>query len=397
MPAPAEGQGGHPRLVEFLAERIRAGGPIPFSEFMEAALYHPEHGYYASGTVAIGAGGADFRTSPEIHPLFAEMLACQVVEMYEKLGRPEPFRVVELGPGTGRLAHAFLSRAATLLPDRIQGWEYHLVERSQALIQTQVEALQTLPGELGSVARWSTEESLRAHPGAGVILSNEFFDALPVARVEVSDGRLQELRVGWSADRGFFTQVCDPVDARLQDYFNEYGTELGEGQEAEACLEALAWVDRMTALLHRGYLLTIDYGYPADQLYAPARCAGTLLAYRDHQVVHDVLRDVGQQDLTAHVNFTALIRRGEENGWTAAPLRTQTEFLLALGILGGMQESAAQAGGEVERLQGRLAAKELFAPGGMGETFRVLIQARDAPLEGLAGLGSPWRDAGAGS
>ena len=150
----------------------------------------------------------------------------------------------------------------------------------------------------------------------------------------------------------------------------------------------------MTSLLHRGYLLTIDYGYLADQLSAPARRAGTLLAYRDHQVVQDLLRDVGQQDLTAHVNFTALIRRGEENGWTAAPLRTQTEFLLALGILERMEQADAQAGGEVARLQSRLAAKELFAPGGMGETFRVLIQARDAPLEGLSGLGSPWQDAG---
>ena len=392
MPTPAEGQGGHPRLVEFLAGRILAAGPIPFSEFMEAALYHPEHGYYASGTVAIGAEGADFRTSPEIHPIFAEMLARQVAEMYEKLGRPEPFRVIELGPGTGRLAHAFLSHAAALLPERIRGWEYHLVERSQALIQAQKGALQTLPVGVASVPRWSTEESLGAHGGAGVILSNEFFDALPVARVEVSGGRLQELRVGWSPGHGFFTRACDPDDERLQEYFSEYGAELGEGQAAEACLEALAWVDRMTTLLHRGYLLTIDYGYLADQLYAPLRRAGTLLAYRDHQVVQEVLRDVGHQDLTAHVNFTALIRRGEENGWTAAPLRTQTEFLLALGILGRMQESDALAGGEVERLQGRLAAKELFAPGGMGETFRVLIQARDAPLEGLAGLGSPWRD-----
>ena len=394
MPAPAEGPGGNSRLVEYLGARIRDAGPIPFPEFMDAALYHPEHGYYASGTVAIGAEGADFRTSPEIHPLFGEMLARQVVEMYEKLGRPEPFRVIELGPGTGRLAHTFLCYAASVLPERIQSWEYHLVECSQALIQRQQEALQTLPGEVAGVPRWSTDESLRAHRSAGVILSNEFFDALPVARVEMIDGRLQELRVGWSADRGFFTLACEPDDARLQDYFREYGAELGEGQAAEACLEALLWMDRMTTLLPRGYLLTIDYGYPAEQLYAAARRAGTLLCYRDHQVVQDPLRNVGEQDLTAHVNFTALMRRAEENGWTAAPLRTQTEFLLALGILERKEEADAQAGGEVERWQGRLAAKELFAPGGMGETFRVLIQARDAPLEGLTGLGSPWRDTG---
>jgi len=237
-------------------------------------------------------------------------------------------------------------------------------------------------------------ESLRAYGGAGVILSNEFFDALPVVRVEVAGGRLQELRVDWSAQRGFFSLACDPGDARLVDYFRDYGAELEEGQSAEACLEALLWMERMAALLRRGYILTIDYGYPAEQLYAAARRAGTLLAYRAHQVVQDPLRDVGQQDLTAHVNFTALTRKGEENGWVAAPLRTQTEFLLALGILERMQETDAQAGGEVERWQSRLAAKELFVPGGMGETFRVLIQARDAPLDGLSGLGSPWREVG---
>jgi len=137
MPNPREGQGGHPRLVEHLVARIRDAGPISFSEFMAAALYHPEYGYYSSGTVAIGGEGADFRTSPEVHPLFAEMLACQVAEMYERLGRPEPFRVIELGPGTGRLAHAFLRHAGRLLPETIQGWEYHLVECSGALIRRQ--------------------------------------------------------------------------------------------------------------------------------------------------------------------------------------------------------------------------------------------------------------------
>lgn len=393
MPNPVECQGGHPALVEYLVGRIHDAGPLPFSEFMEAALYHPEHGYYSSGTVAIGGEGADFRTSPEVHPLFAEMLACQVAEMYEKLGRPQPFRVIELGPGTGRMAYAFLCHAATLVSEKIQHWEYHLVECSRTLIKTQQKTLQTLPGNLNAVPRWSAEESLGTYGGAGVILSNEFFDALPVSRVEVTDGRLRELRVDWSTERGFFSLACDPEDARLQNYFNEYGAELEEGQEAEACQEALLWMDRVTAFLRRGYLLTVDYGYLAEQLYSPARRAGTLLAYRAHRVVENPLRDVGRQDLTAHVNFTALIRRGEENGWNAAALRTQTEFLLALGILERMQETDTQAVGEVERWRSRQAAKELFVPGGMGETFRVLIQARDAPLEGLSGLGSPWREA----
>ena len=156
----------------------------------------------------------------------------------------------------------------------------------------------------------------------------------------------------------------------------------------------MRWADRAAGLLRRGYWVTIDYGDVAERLYGPARRRGTLLGYRSHRVVDDPLRDVGRQDLTAHVNFTALVRRGRQHQVDAAPLRSQTEFLLGLGILDRMEERDQEEPGEVARLRGRMAAKELFAPGGMGETFRVLIQARQAPLEGLRGLSSPWRTPG---
>jgi SAM-dependent MidA family methyltransferase len=378
-------------LVDQIADRIRRAGPISFAEFMDSALYHPEHGYYGSGRVGIGGEGADYRTSPEVDPIFGEMLCRQVAEMYRRLGRPEPFRVVELGPGTGRLARSLLSHVGQVLPGEIGAWEYHLVERSPALLEAQQDGLSGLPEELRSILRWSSPEDLHSGPAVGVVLSNEFFDALPVERVQMLDGRLQELRVSWSAERGLFTVREPPLDGSLASYFEHYGAPLEEGQEAEACLEALSWVDRVAGFLARGYCITIDYGDLAEGLYGPTRRRGTLLSYRDHTVVDDPFSEVGLQDLTAHVNFTALVQRGEEHRWVAAPLRSQTEFLLSLGILDRMEERDQAAAGEVERWRGRLAARELFVPGGMGETFRVLIQARDAPLEGLAGLGAPWR------
>jgi SAM-dependent MidA family methyltransferase len=382
---------GHPQLVKELAGRIRDDGPLPFDEFMQAALYHPLHGYYASGAVAIGGEGADFRTSPEVHPVFAEMLCAQVVEMYQRLGAPERFRVVELGPGNGRMAAAFLARLAEILPDPDRAcWEYHLVDSSQALIERQQQTLQSLPESSRRLVCWSDHEALSVRPSPGVVLSNEFFDALPVARVRRRAEALEQSCVGWEPEAGFVFDWREPRDATLQDYFRDYGVELAEGQVAEAGLEALGWMDRIAALLPRGYVITIDYGYPAEVLYAPARSQGTLVAYQAHRAADDPLHRVGQQDLTAHVNFTALERRGQERGLEAAPLRTQTKFLLGLGVLQRMQEREQHAAGEVQRLQEVLSAKELFIPGGMGETFKVLVQSRDAPLEGLAGLSAPW-------
>jgi SAM-dependent MidA family methyltransferase len=248
-----------------------------------------------------------------------------------------------------------------------------------------------LPAELRQLAHWSSPEDLAASAGDGLVLSNEFYDALPVHRVRMSAHGLEEIRVGWKEAVGFVPVAVTPENRHLAQYFRDYGVPLAEGQEAEACLEALQWADRAARILRRGYWVTIDYGDTAERLYGPARRRGTLLGYRGHQVVDDPLRAVGFQDLTAHVNFTALIRRGQRHQIDAAPLRSQTEVLLGLGILERMEERDREEPGKVARLRGRLAAKELFAPGGMGETFRVLIQAREAPLEGLRGLSSPWR------
>jgi SAM-dependent MidA family methyltransferase len=377
-------------LVQELVQRIDREGPLGFDAFMEQALYHPRFGYYASGRVRLGGPGADFRTAPEMHPAFAEMLAVQAIEMDRALGEPDPFRLVELGPGTGRLAHDLLAAAHAVAPGATRRWEYRLVERSPALVELQRRTLSDLPGALQGVVDWSTFDELARRPREGVVLANEFFDALAVRRVQVSGGALLELRVGWREARFVESPAPGPA-SELEEYFRVYGIPLQEGQVAEAGLEALGWVDRMARVVGNGYWIVIDYGEIAEKLYTPDRRRGTLRGFRGHQLAEDPLADVGEQDLTAHVNFTALRMRSLELGLRAAPLRTQTEFLLALGILERVEERALGADGEVASWRERLQAKELFAPGGMGEAFRVLILARGTPLEGLRGLEAPWR------
>ena len=379
---------GEPPLVEEIAARIRARGPISFAEFMGAALYHPEHGYYTSGGRAAGSYGADFRTSPQVHRAFGEMIARQAVEMYRRLEGPVPFRVVELGPGTGCLVRGILPELDRSLGER--AWDYHLVEVSPALAAIQRESIADLPSRVRERALWSSPEDLAAHPADGLVLSNEFFDALPVHRVRAEGGDLQELRVDWSEARGFFEVASEVARPELTAYLDRYGVPLASGAQAEIGLELLDWTDRAAAMLRRGYLLTVDYGYPAEKLYSVERTAGTLMAYHRHTAGADPLRRVGQQDLTAHVNFSALERRGAERGFRSAPLRTQTQFLLGLGIVDRLGEIERSSSEGVARLREREAIKELFVPGGMGETFRVLVQGREAPLDGLAGLSSPW-------
>jgi len=376
-----------PPLTDRLAARIQASGPLDFESFMAAALYDPEGGYYQRGRLE---QLADFRTAPEVHPAFGQLLARQVAEMLRRLPASGPQRIVELGPGSGALAAALLPALATEPACESVAWEYHLVEVSPRLREVQRRRLADLPEALTARVRWSEPHLLTADPADGVVLANEFFDALPVRRARVVAGTLREIRVGWEREAGFFEEDEQRAPAELAAYLERYGAPLAEGQTAEISIATLRWVDRVAALLRHGYVIVVDYGHPAERLYAVARAHGTLLAYHEHRAGGDPLSRIGEQDLTAHVNFTALARRAAEAGFEPAPLRTQTQFLLGLGILGLLADTEAAATSTVERIRSRSAIKELFAPGGMGETFKVLLLARGAPLNSLSGLGSPW-------
>jgi SAM-dependent MidA family methyltransferase len=365
-------------LAAKLAERIRASGPMTFAEYMAACLYDSAHGYYNRQPAS---ASADYYTSPEVHPIFARLLARQLAQMWERLGRPARFDVVEPGAGDGRLAGDFLAFAIRVLPEFAAALRYTAVELGAAR-RSEAEARLA---EHAAAGRAAVAADMPRRIACGVILSNELFDALPVHRVEGRGGELREIYVALEGDR-FVERLGPPSTPALGEYFAAQGVELAEGQQAEASLAACAWMAEAGRRLERGYVLTIDYGLPARELYDRRHMRGTLLAYRRHRAAEDWFAAPGEQDLTAHVNFTALELWGRRAGLEPLGMVTQTAFLLALGRANEFDDLYDPGLSDAERLQARLKLKTLLYPEGMGETFRVLFQGKGVPPGPLAGL-----------
>lgn len=366
-------------LKERIVARIRREGAISFRDFMAMTLYEPGLGYYASPREKIGRSG-DYLTSPEVSPLFGAVLARQLREMWDVLGRPGRFQAVEAGPGTGVLARDILRAAARAGGAWGDALRYTLVETSDALARRQRELLEA-EGTAGR-AEWRRELPPRVE---GVILANELLDAMPVHRVLNSGGRLLEVYVTWDGAR--FGEELRPAREEVAAYFARLGLAPGEGCYAEVNLEALRWLRAAARALERGFLVVFDYGYEAAELYAPWRKDGTLLCFYRHNAGTDPYARIGRQDITAHVDFTSLRRAGEAEGLRTLGLAPQSRFLLNLGLPDALPAAAA-AGPDLEDYYlRRRAVMELLDPGGLGR-IRVLIQARgveDAPLTGLLG------------
>jgi len=329
-----------PPLVTHLRERIRNEGPLSFRDFMEEALYHPEFGYYNSTRNPIGRQG-DFYTSSDLDPIFGKLLARKFAQMASALGVfPEAFTIVELGAGRGLLARQILQH---------HHFPYRILERSAAMRERQRASLQ------GFDVEW-----LEALPAGitGCVFSNEFFDALPVHRVICRNGALREIHVT-SEFREVEGDLQEPLDITLS-----------EGQLADINTDAGQWIKRIGASLDRGYHLAIDYGYQDREFYARPR--GTLMCYWRHQAVEDPYLRIGEQDITAHVNFSDLIREGAAVGLTTEEFKTQMDFLVQLGVLQELE--ALMPADTAEAIQRVMAVKKLVLPGGMGERFKVLVQ-----------------------
>jgi SAM-dependent MidA family methyltransferase len=307
---------------------------------MEEALYHPEFGYYTSARNPIGRQG-DFYTSSDLDPIFAKLLARKFSQMAGALGVvPENFTILELGAGRGLLAREILAH---------QRFRYSILERSASMKQRQREHLKGLGVE------WIDDL-----PGSltGCIFSNEFFDALPVHRIVRRNGALREI---------FVTSDFSEIEGDLQEPLE---LPLTEGQLADICTDARRWIARIAASLDRGYHLAIDYGYEDREFYARPR--GTLMCYWQHQAIEDPYIRIGEQDITAHVNFSDLIREGTAAGLATEEFCTQMEFLIRLGVLKELESIVpAQTIVDIQRLA---ALKKLILPGGMGERFKVLVQ-----------------------
>jgi SAM-dependent MidA family methyltransferase len=356
-----------------IAASIRAGGPISFADFMALALYDAEHGYYHRVDHA-----RDYQTSPDLHPVFGATVGRQVAEMWQHLGRPGRFSVFEDGAGSGRLAASLLDWAAAEAPDFYAALRYEARDLADGRLDDGIAALDRHAGKLTRRDGWP--EAIE-----GCILTNELLDAFPVHRVRVEDGRLLELRVGLDGDR--FVDVASPASGALLAYFEALGLQPGEGCDAEVNLEAPRWVEMAARHLRRGYVLTFDYGYEAADLYAPWRKRGTLLTFHRHTSDDDPYARVGDQDITASIDFTTVRQAGEAAGLRTLGLVSQAAFLANLGIGEALTRRPDPNALEAHYAL-RRAIVELTDAAGLGR-ISVLVQGRDVPDLPLTGLRPP--------
>ena len=368
-------------LASLLAERIRRFGPITFAEYMRECLYHPVHGYYSRPE---SRRFDDYYTSVDVHAIFGRLLARQFAEMWQQLGSSPEFQLVEAAAGTGRLACGILSFAHSRLPEFYRALRYVAVERSPARCHELASRLAPFVQSGRCVPSIEIPAKIRE----GCVFSNEFLDALPVHRVLQKNGTLREIFVD-TRDNAFIEVPESLSTCAISEYFAAQRITVEEGQHAEAGLEACDWITEVGRRLERGFLLTIDYGHEAADLFDAHHMAGTVLAYANHRVSEDFYAAPGEQDLTAHVNFTAVRQWGERAGLERLGLVSQTAFLLALGKANDFADLYDDDMDEAERVRARLQLKTLIFPEGMGERFQVLIQQKgvsNADLAGLAGL-----------
>jgi SAM-dependent MidA family methyltransferase len=357
-----------PELEHIIRSRIEAVGGIPFAEFMGLCLYHPEYGYYMVPRERIGKRG-DFYTSSSVHSLFGRLIARQLRQMWDLLGRG-PFTIVEQGAGEGHLCLDILDALAEEALEFYRSLRYLLVEVS-ADNRARQEALLAAHR---SLIEWRVLADVGEVEGC--FLSNELVDAFPVHLVEQREGALREIFVVEREGR-LAEEARPPSTGELEAYFQRLGLSLAEGNRAEVNLEALTWMREVATRLRRGFVLTIDYGYPAEELYAPFRSSGTLMCYHRHRAAEDPYQQLGCQDITAHVDFTTLQIVGEREGLLPLFFGEQYRFLMGLGFVEALMELQAKERDENRARALRLVLKNLILPeGGMGETFKVLVQGK---------------------
>ncbi|MEG5033812.1 class I SAM-dependent methyltransferase [Microcoleus sp. AT3-D2] len=375
----------NPELCAVICERIAASPQrrITFAEYMNLALYHPQHGYYNSDRPSIGKGG-DFITSSHWGADFAEVLADQFVEMWEFLDRPQNFAIVEMGAGRGTFAANVLQYLQLQYPDLFKTLRYIIVEISPILQAEQRQRLCDI-----KCVKWCNWDEIVNNSIVGCFFSNELVDALPVHQFLLEQGKIREIYITTETQKNQqeeinFVEVIGEVSTpKIAEYFEFLGVDLsassyGDGYRSEVNLAAWDWMSIVAQKLQRGYLLTIDYGYPAHRYYNPRRREGTLQCYYRHRYHNNPYINVGRQDLTAHVNFTALERQGELCGLDVVGFTQQALFLMTLGLgdrIASLSANDAEALDLATFLRRREALHQLIDPMGLG-SFGVLVQSK---------------------
>lgn len=360
-----------PTAAELIRREIACDGPLPFDRFMDIALHDPEAGYYGAGRVRFGG---DFITAPHISPLFAACLLNLVAAADAALGEPDPFYLIEGGPGEGTLAAHLLDLARQRHPALYRRLRYAADEASPALADRQARRLADHADRLAPVP---------VAPIEGLYLSNELVDAFPVRRAAWDGAVFRELLVA-SEGEDFVEVPGSPAAGELARALDAADLPRGEPYRLEVNLRAETWLLRVGALLRRGFAVTIDYGDEEASLYGPHRPDGTLRGFRDNRLVETPLAAPGEADITASVNFSALRRAGRGAGFGADRLLTQRDALFAWGISGELERAESLLGSEADAYALRQEIWPLLFGGvGMGEAFRALAQAKDAPLDAL--------------
>ncbi|MDO6430541.1 SAM-dependent methyltransferase [Flavitalea sp. BT771] len=362
-------------LAGIIAEKIGKVGPISFHDFMELSLYHPEYGYYSTTRDKIGKGG-DFYTSPCVSSLFGEMIARQLEEMWCWLGKP-PFSVVEYGVGTGLLCRDIL-QSLQRNQELYAGLHYHIIEKSAAMREMTRRILPDAPK-----VSWHNDIT-EIPPITGCILSNELIDNFAVHQVVMED-QLMEVFVD---HKGNFSECLRPAAQPLNEYFRELQVTLPKGFRTEINLEAIDWITRISGTLKKGFVLTIDYGFPSRHLYDQHRNKGTLVCYHRHRVNYSPYTNIGEQDITTHINFSALSHFGLHNGLEISGFTTQAYFLQGLGLAAHLRNMEEKGQMDQWTPDEKLSLiKTLLMD--MGQKFNVLIQYKGLRKPLLSGMRFP--------
>jgi SAM-dependent MidA family methyltransferase len=353
------------QLSEIIIKRIQDNGPISFRDFMEIALYYPEMGYYASDREKIGEKG-DYYTSPVLSSLYGQMIGRQLEQMWEIMNR-EPISIVEYGAGTGALCFDILDYLKRN-PDLYQHLKYYIIEKSalknniKERIKDKVEWINDI-NDIGFIS--------------GCILSNEVVDNFSVNLVTMQD-ELMEVFVDY---KDSFVEVLKPASEELKNYLQIQHILLPKNYRTEINLQALEWLKEIAARLKKGYVITVDYGFQSNELYSEKRNLGTLACYYKHCVTDMPYSNIGMQDITSHVNFSALHFWGKKYGLELSGFCNQNYFLRSLGLADHLRKK------EMESTRNN---KELFHLNKllieMGNKFKVLIQQKGLSMKPLRGL-----------
>jgi SAM-dependent MidA family methyltransferase len=357
------------QLADRLRARIKRQGPIPFREWMAAALYEERDGYYFRADRIPQGRGGDYRTAPETSPLFAATFALYFAKLFTDLKWPPSLTIFEAGAGSGEFAHGVLSSLRRDSPEIFAVTSYVIDEVSPAARRRAAERL----AEFSSRVTFERLVEIDTPVAAGIVFSNEVIDAFPVHRVINRHGTLRELLVGLN-ESDFIWVEGDP-ESSVAEYCERAGIKLAEGQIAEINPDAESFVARAAGLIDRGYVVSVDYGAERNDLLGdPNRHQGTLRAFSRHRLMDNPLDEPGEQDLTTTVDWTQIREAGHRAGLRTLRLEPLDQFLIGQGLLEEFQKRMIETSDQAEAMRLSTSVRELILPTGLAASFQACVQ-----------------------